>query len=151
MNFFQTRENPDQTQIDLEQKEVSQNLPLEVSSEKGEILPPTNSQSEPQETKVQKTGAWAVFASTFVTIFLAEIGDKTQFTTLLMTAESKSPWIVFLGAGSALVTTSLLGVLLGQWLASRLSPKTVERAAGIILLLISLTLIVEVFYENFPG
>ncbi|NER03892.1 MAG: UPF0016 domain-containing protein, partial [Okeania sp. SIO3C4] len=50
MNFFQTRENPDQTQIDLEQKEVSQNLPLEVSSEKGEILPPTNSQSEPQET-----------------------------------------------------------------------------------------------------
>ncbi|NEO52804.1 MAG: TMEM165/GDT1 family protein [Okeania sp. SIO3B5] len=137
--------------MDLEQKEVSQNLPLQVSSEKGEILPPTNFQSEPQETKVQKTGAWAVFASTFVTIFLAEIGDKTQLTTLLMTAESQSPWIVFLGAGSALVTTSLLGVLLGQWLASRLSPKTVERAAGIILLLISLTLVVEVFYEYLPG
>ena len=149
MKFFLISENIAQTQIDLEQKKVSKSLPLQVSSEKGEILPATNSQSEQEETKAKKTGAWAVFASTFVTILLAEIGDKTQLTTLLMTAESQSPWIVFAGAGSALVTTSLLGVLLGQWLASHLSPKTIERSAGIILLLISLTLIVEVFYENF--
>ncbi|NEP90345.1 MAG: TMEM165/GDT1 family protein [Okeania sp. SIO2C2] len=135
--------------MNLEQKEFSEGLPLQVSSETGELLPPKNSQSEQQETKVEKTGAWKVFASTFVTIFLAEIGDKTQLTTLLMTAESQSPWIVFLGAGSALVTTSLLGVLLGKWLASRLSPKTIERSAGMILLLISLTLIVEAFYKNF--
>ncbi|MCL2925673.1 MAG: TMEM165/GDT1 family protein [Trichodesmium sp. MAG_R04] len=151
MKFFQIRENTNKTQIDLEQKKVSQSLPLQVSSEKGEILLPTNSQSEQEKTKVQKKGAWAVFASTFVTIFLAEIGDKTQLTTLLMTAESQSPWIVFAGAGSALVTTSLLGVLLGQWLASQLSPKTIERSAGVILLLISLTLIFEVFYKNFYG
>ena len=151
MKFFQTSENTDKTQIDSEQKKVSQSLPLQVSSEKGEILLPTNSQSEQEKTNVQKKGAWAVFASTFVTIFLAEIGDKTQLTTLLMTAESQSPWIVFAGAGSALVTTSLLGVLLGQWLASHLSPKTIERSAGVILLLISLTLIFEVFYKNFHG
>lgn len=151
VKFFQIRENTNKTQIDLEQKKVSQSLPLQVSSEKGEILLPTNSQSEQEKTKVQKKGAWAVFASTFVTIFLAEIGDKTQLTTLLMTAESQSPWIVFAGAGSALVTTSLLGVLLGQWLASHLSPKTIERSAGVILLLISLTLIFEVFYKNFYG
>ncbi|MCL2933392.1 MAG: TMEM165/GDT1 family protein [Trichodesmium sp. MAG_R03] len=151
MKFFQTSENTDKTQIDLEQKKVSQSLPLQVSSEKGEILLPTNSKSEQEKTKVQKTGAWAVFAATFVTIFLAEIGDKTQFTTLLMTAESKSPWIVFAGAGSALVTTSLLGVLLGQWLASYLSPKTIKSSAGVILLLISLTLIFEVFYKIFQG
>ncbi|NEQ76661.1 MAG: TMEM165/GDT1 family protein [Okeania sp. SIO2C9] len=144
-------ENTPQPKINLEEKDFSEVLPLQVRSETGELLPLKNSQSEQQEAKIQKTGAWKVFASTFVTIFLAEIGDKTQITTLLMTAESQSPWIVFLGAGSALVTTSLLGVLLGQWLASRLSPKTVERAAGIILLLISLTLIIEVFYENFPG
>ena len=151
MKFFSISENNDKTQIDLEQKKNSQSLHSQISSEKGEILPPTNSQSEQEETKVQKTGAWAVFASTFVTIFLAEIGDKTQLTTLLMTAESQAPWIVFAGAGSALVITSLLGVLLGQWLASHLSPKTIERSAGAILLLISLTLIFEVFYENFHG
>lgn len=92
-----------------------------------------------------KSGQWAVFASTFATILLAEIGDKTQVTTLLMTAESHSPWIVFAGAGSALVTTSLLGVLLGQWLSKRLEPKTIETAAGITLLLISVALFWDIF------
>ena len=149
MKFFFISENAPQPQINLEQKQISENLPLQVSSEKGEVLASTNSQSEAQVKKANKTGALSVFTSTFVTILLAEIGDKTQLTTLLMTAESQSPWIVFAGAGTALVTTSLLGVLLGQWLASHLSPKTIERSAGIILLLISLTLIVEVFYENF--
>ncbi|MBW4632924.1 MAG: TMEM165/GDT1 family protein [Iphinoe sp. HA4291-MV1] len=81
-----------------------------------------------------------VFATTFLTIFLAEIGDKTQLSTLLMSAESQSPWVVFLGSAAALITTSLLGVMLGSWIASKLSPKTVEKAAGIILLLISLML-----------
>ncbi|MBE9146110.1 TMEM165/GDT1 family protein [Planktothrix mougeotii] len=87
---------------------------------------------------------WKIFVSTFITIFLAEIGDKTQLTTLLMTAESHAPWIVFAGAGSALVLTSLLGVLLGQWLATRISPRTLERLAGSSLLVISALLIWEV-------
>lgn len=90
---------------------------------------------------------WKIFVSTFITIFLAEIGDKTQLTTLLMTAESHAPWIVFAGAGSALVLTSLLGVLLGQWLATRISPRTLERAAGSSLLLISALLIWEVLHS----
>jgi len=89
---------------------------------------------------------WAIFGSTFVTIFLAEMGDKTQVTTLLMTAESHNPWVVFLGAGSALITTSLLGVLVGRWLASHIQPKTLERAAGITLLLISVLLFWEILH-----
>ncbi len=87
---------------------------------------------------------WAIFASTFVTIFFAEIGDKTQIAILLMTAESHNPWIVFAGAGSALIATSLLGVLLGRWLASRIDPRTLERVAGGILLGISAILLWEV-------
>ncbi|WP_254172781.1 TMEM165/GDT1 family protein [Planktothrix pseudagardhii] len=90
---------------------------------------------------------WKIFVSTFITIFLAEIGDKTQLTTLLMTAESHAPWVVFAGAGSALVLTSLLGVLLGQWLATRISPRTLERLAGSSLLLISALLIWEVLHS----
>lgn len=143
-------ENTPKPQLALEQTDISENVNLQVSSETGQLLPPI-SESAKKLAKAQKSGAWAVFTSTFITIFLAEIGDKTQLTTLLMTAESKSPWIVFAGAGSALVTTSLLGVLLGRWLASRLSPKTIERAAGIILLLISFTLVAEIFYEYFKG
>lgn len=88
---------------------------------------------------------WAVFASTFATIFLAEIGDKTQITILLMTAESRNPWIVFAGAGSALVATSLLGVCLGRWLAAKIAPRTLERAAGASLLAISALLVWEIF------
>lgn len=97
-----------------------------------------------QEEKGLKPKHWAIFASTFATIFLAEVGDKTQLAILLMTAESRNPWIVFAGAGSALIATSLLGVLLGRWLASRIAPRTLERAAGVILLAISAVLLWEV-------
>lgn len=87
-----------------------------------------------------------VFLSTFVTIFLAELGDKTQLTTLLMSAESDAPWIVFAGAGSALVLTSLLGVLVGRWLAKRVSTQTIETAAGAVLLVIAVLLLWDIVH-----
>lgn len=87
-----------------------------------------------------------VFISTFFTIFLAELGDKTQVTTLLMSAESHAPWIVFAGAGTALIATSLLGVWLGCWLAQRVSPRTLEIAAGCLLLLVAAQLIWDVIH-----
>lgn len=107
-------------------------------------LTEVSSSSSPPQPNPSTKSTWTIFGSTFITIFLAEIGDKTQLTTLLMTAESHAPWVVFAGAGTALVLTSFLGVLLGQWLASRISPKTLEKAAGISLLLISALLILEV-------
>ncbi|MDZ7991121.1 MAG: TMEM165/GDT1 family protein [Nostoc sp. EfeVER01] len=93
----------------------------------------------------KQQSALVVFGTTFVTIFLAEIGDKTQLSTLLMSAQSHSPWVVFIGSAAALITTSLLGVLLGSWIASRLSPKTVEKSAGVMLLVISIMLFWDVF------
>lgn len=87
-----------------------------------------------------------VFFSTFITIFLAELGDKTQLTTLLMSAESSSPWTVFLGAAFALIATSLLGVLLGQWLSKQVSSKTLETAAGAVLLVITVLLLWDVVH-----
>lgn len=89
-------------------------------------------------------GFWRCFASTFATIFLAELGDKTQVTTLLISAQSGHPWIVFLGAGTALIATSLMGVLLGRWLAQRLSARTLDIAAGIMLLAIAAWLIFDI-------
>ncbi|WP_017659724.1 TMEM165/GDT1 family protein [Baaleninema simplex] len=104
----------------------------------------------PQSSETPKNGisrsAVTVFGSTFFTIFLAEMGDKTQLTTLLMTAESKSPWVVFLGAGSALVLTSLIGVLLGRWLANRVSEDTIETLAAVLLIFISILLLGETIY-----
>ncbi|XHX77069.1 MAG: TMEM165/GDT1 family protein [Stenomitos frigidus ULC029] len=94
--------------------------------------------------KGSTSSQWKVFGTTFITIFLAELGDKTQVATLLMSAESHAPWIVFTGAAGALVTTSLLGVLVGQWLSSRVSPKTLDTAAGIMMAFLSLWLFLDV-------
>jgi putative Ca2+/H+ antiporter (TMEM165/GDT1 family) len=88
--------------------------------------------------------AWKVFGTTFVTIFLAELGDKTQVSTLLMSAESHQPWTIFAGAATALISTSLLGVLVGCWLAARISPQVLDRAAGITLAILSVWLFWEV-------
>ncbi|MEB3274951.1 MAG: TMEM165/GDT1 family protein [Prochlorothrix sp.] len=109
-----------------------------------------NPRSQPEDTASRSSeaqsseSAWQVFGSTFLTILLAELGDKTQLTTLLMSAESQKPWIVFLGAGSALILTSLLGVLLGRWLANQLQPRTLNVLAGLVLLTIAATLFVDV-------
>jgi Ca2+/H+ antiporter, TMEM165/GDT1 family len=123
---------------------------VEVSSLPPQLSTPSEAQGKPPVTqpsphlKGGRRKVWGIFASTFFTIFLAEMGDKTQITTMLMTAESHNPWVVFLGAGTALVTTSLLGVLLGQWLATRVEPKTIEKAAGVSLLLIAATLVWDI-------
>ncbi len=95
-------------------------------------------------TSLQKSSVWSTFFSTFITIFLAEMGDKTQLATLLLSAESQSPWIVFLGAGAALIATSLVGVLLGRYLAKVLSPRTLDIAAGALLMVIAILLLGDV-------
>ncbi len=84
-----------------------------------------------------KNPFWTVFSSTFLTIFAAEMGDKTQLATLLMSAESQSPWVVFLGSALALIATSLLGVMIGYWLAKRLAPKTLDLTVAMLLLMIT--------------
>lgn len=100
-----------------------------------------------ESSKKFSTGALAVFGSSFVTIFLSEMGDKTQVATLLMSAESHSPWLVFAGASSALIATSLLGVLLGRWLATKVSPTILNKAAGISMLVITVQLVWEIFHS----
>ena len=122
------------------QPEIKDNNDSDLTTAILEPLQPVVTDSQKKQESI-----WVVFVTTFVTIFLAEIGDKTQLSTLLMSAESHAPWVVFFGSAAALITTSLLGVLLGSWIGNRLSPKTVEKSAGVMLLLISLTLFWDVF------
>lgn len=103
-------------------------------------------QSSTKSDKSDRRAELRIFLSTFFTIFLAELGDKTQVTTLLMSAESHAPWVVFAGAGTALVATSLIGVWLGCWLAKRVSAKTLETATGGLLLLVSVLLLWDVVH-----
>lgn len=104
----------------------------------------TNSPAAASESVTIKPGFWGVFFSTFITIFLAELGDKTQIATLLIAAQSHRPLTVFVSAALALIATSLVGVLLGQWLAKRVSPGTLDTLAGIALLVIAVVLVADV-------
>lgn len=75
---------------------------------------------------------WQAFASVFVTIFLAEVGDKTQLATVLFAADGKaSRWLVFVAAASALVLAAGIGVLIGAQVERLVSPVTLKRVAGI--------------------
>jgi Uncharacterized protein family UPF0016 len=59
--------------------------------------------------------------------------------------QAKFRWREELGIfGSALVATSLIGVLLGRWLAQRVPPRTLEVAAGILLLVLAVLLVWDV-------
>ncbi|NJM97022.1 MAG: TMEM165/GDT1 family protein [Phormidesmis sp. RL_2_1] len=113
-------------------------------------MPPSESRlsAEPPASKplenLAPSAFWGVFLSTFITIFLAELGDKTQVATLLLSAQSKAPFVVFLGAGLALISTSLIGVLLGQWMAKHLSEDTLDTYAGILLMLITIGLVGDI-------
>ena len=90
-----------------------------------------------KSTRRKQFSFWGCFSSTFITIFLAEMGDKTQLVTLLMSAESQSPWIVFIGAALALIATSLIGVSIGYWLSKKLSPQALDTSVAILLLFIT--------------
>ncbi len=64
--------------------------------------------------------------SSFGLVFLAELGDKTQLAVVALASQTKSPLGVFIGAGSALLVSALLAVLLG-WNLPRLVPETATR------------------------
>ncbi|MEN9225675.1 MAG: TMEM165/GDT1 family protein [Thermostichus sp. HHBFW_bins_43] len=87
------------------------------------IGPPSAADSPPEGSP----SPWLV---TFLTVFVAEMGDKTQLATLLMSAQSRSPWAIFFGSSSALVTASLLSVLLGGGLGQVIPAGWLQWLAG---------------------
>lgn len=84
------------------------------------------------------------FSVVFATIFLAEIGDKTQLATLLFASDgSKSRWVVFLAASAALVAAAGVGVLAGGLLEKLLPPELLHRIAGTGFLLIGVWMLLR--------
>ena len=79
------------------------------------------------------SGRVSTLLTAFTTVFLAEIGDKTQLATLMLAAQSNQPLQVFIGAGLALVLCSLLSVLLGQWLGKLIPPGLFKAIAGLLM------------------
>jgi len=103
-----------------------------------------NSKLEKKENNVEKSFI-SIFITTFTTIFIAELGDKTQIATLMLSAESGKPIIVFLGSSLALISSSIVGVLIGKWISKKISPGKFALFTGALMILISIFLAYETF------
>ncbi|MDR1164776.1 MAG: TMEM165/GDT1 family protein [Deltaproteobacteria bacterium] len=72
----------------------------------------------------------------FSSVFLAELGDKTQIATLtFVAAGAAGRWEVFMASSLALVLCTLLGVLAGDLIGRFVSPALLKTIAGILLIL----------------
>ena len=103
-----------------------------------------NSKFERDDNGIEKSFL-SIFFTTFTTIFIAELGDKTQIATLMLSAESGKPVIVFLGSSLALISSSVVGVLIGKWLSKKISPSRFALFTGALMIIISLFLAYDVF------
>jgi len=75
---------------------------------------------------------WTTLLSVFTTVFLAEIGDKTQLATLLFAADrAAGRWVVFAGSSLALVSAAAIAVLAGAQIDRVVSPATLRIVAGL--------------------
>jgi putative Ca2+/H+ antiporter (TMEM165/GDT1 family) len=73
-----------------------------------------------------------ILATVFASVFVAELGDKTQLATMLFASDKEtSKLTVFLGASTALIVTSALGVVAGSLISQYVSEKTLNYIAGI--------------------
>ena len=103
-----------------------------------------NSNLQKKENNIEK-GFLSIFFATFTTIFIAELGDKTQIATLMLSAESGKPIIVFLGSSIALISSSVVGVLIGKWLSKKVPPKIFALFTGALMMIISIFLAYDTF------
>ena len=72
-----------------------------------------------------------VFLTIFAAVFIAELGDKTQLTTMLFAADKEvSKWTVLFGASAALVFATVIGVIAGTLLSEYINEKFFNYFAG---------------------
>lgn len=86
---------------------------------------------------------WKLFFSTFIIIFLAELGDKTQLAVMAASASNKTTLTVFLGAAFALVLSTFIAVVVGAILPKFLPEKVLKIVAGIAFLIFGLLYLKE--------
>ena len=110
------------------------------------VQPNSNSEINACDQKDSST-FFNILITSFSTIFLAELGDKTQLATLMLSAQSGRPLIIFTGAALALISTSLLGVLIGQWIANNLPRQNFTVVSGIIMLSLGIYLVTQGFFD----
>lgn len=101
-------------------------------------------QEEEDEENVEEAPGHGIVATTFLLIFLAEFGDKTQLAVAGL-GSTGEPSAVWAGATVALAVTSALGVFAGRKLLNRLPLKWIHRISGIFFLLLAVFAVTRLF------
>ena len=78
--------------------------------------------------------------TTFIAVFLAEMGDKTQLTTITLSSTTNKPLAVFIGSSLALILATLLGALAGGSIANLIPAFLLKLLSGIVFLIIGINL-----------
>ncbi len=81
--------------------------------------------------------------TTFVTVFLAEVGDKTQLTTITLSSTTNKPLAVFIGSSIALILATLLGALAGGSIATLIPAYLLKLISGLVFLIIGINLFAQ--------
>ncbi len=89
-----------------------------------------------------------LLATTFITIFLAEMGDKTQLTTITLSSSTNKPLAVFIGSSTALILATLLGALAGTSIANLIPGFILKLLSGIVFLIIGINLMTQITNET---
>ena len=85
--------------------------------------------------------------TTFVTVFIAEIGDKTQLTTITLSSTTNKPLAVFIGSSVALILATLLGALAGGSIANLIPAFILKQLSGLVFLIIGINLLAQSFKD----
>ena len=85
----------------------------------------------------------ALLGSTFITVFLAELGDKTQLAIVSISGTTSRPGAVFAGSAAALVLASLVGAAAGGSLSSLIPPDALQLLASVGFLILGSRLILR--------
>jgi len=86
---------------------------------------------------------WKLILSTFGAIFLAELGDKTQLAAVTLSASTKKPLAVFIGASLALVAVSAAGVAVGAGLSEVLPLALIRKVSAAAFVLIGVAMLMD--------
>jgi Ca2+/H+ antiporter, TMEM165/GDT1 family len=70
---------------------------------------------------------WKIMGTAFLTLFLAELGDKTQLAVITMTAKTNSKLAIFIGASLALIVVTALGIAVGGILTQFIPTEWLQR------------------------
>jgi len=86
---------------------------------------------------------WKTALTTFVAVFIAELGDKTQLATMGLAARKEQRLAVFVGAAAALILSSAVAVLAGAFVEKAIPARYIKIGAGALFVVLGALFLIE--------